>query len=82
MDKIPIKNSKTILKDDVKMNEITTQSDKNEIGTTFIIQKGIFKIISLYDYPDLKIVDEILAKNKSKKKQNLNQFLFQKKKGV
>ena len=51
------------------------ESKKEEIATAFIIQKGIFKIIPLYDYSELKIVDEVLGYKKDKEKQNLNRFL-------
>lgn len=59
-------------------NKINSQ--KKEIGTAYIIEKGISRKVILHDFSDLKIIDEILIKNKKskqekKEKQNLYSFL-------
>ncbi len=65
-------------------NDAQNQPPKQEIGTAYIVENGLFRIVPLYDYSELKIVDEILNKNKKKKaenqeKINLNKFLQPKK---
>jgi len=45
---------------------------KEEIETVHITFKGILRKIPLYDYSELKIVDEVL--NQAKKKNNLNKM--------
>ena len=62
------------------MSEPTTlsQKQKTEIATAYIIKNGKSSIVPLYNYSDLKIVDDVLNQNKSKKgkeKQNLKKFL-------
>ncbi|MHA1476219.1 MAG: hypothetical protein ACTSRX_09990 [Promethearchaeota archaeon] len=52
---------------------------KKEIATAYIIQKDIFRVVPLYDYSELSIVDEVINQKKNKNKQNSNQFFFQKK---
>ena len=46
-----------------------------EIATAYIIEKCKSRIVPLYDYSELKIVDEVLGHKKDKGKQNLNRFL-------
>ncbi|MBA7584687.1 hypothetical protein ES708_26644 [subsurface metagenome] len=59
--------------------ESTTKNQvpkKEEIATAYIVEKGKSRIVPLYDWADLKIVDEVL---KPKKKNSLNKY-FQPKK--
>ena len=48
---------------------------KDEIATAYIIKNRKSTIVPLYDYSELKIVDEVLNQPKKKeKKKNLNRF--------
>ena len=62
-------------------DEPNNQSKKQELGTAYIKKNGVFSKVVLYKYSDLKIVDEVLYGNKTKKnnKNNLNKFLKPKK---
>ena len=58
---------------------LSNQPQKEEIGRAYIIKKEKFSIVPLYDYSELKIIDEVLSQNKNKKKEkkekeNLHKF--------
>ena len=57
------------------MSKTDNITEKKEIATAYIIQKGIFRKVPLYDFPDLKIIDEVLKPSNNKEKKNLNRFL-------
>ena len=65
----------------INPNEPDNQSKKQELGTAYIKKNGVFSKVVLYEYSDLKIVDEVLNGNKPKKnkKNTLNKFLKPKK---
>ena len=47
---------------------------KEEIATAYIFKNGKSSIVPLYDYSELKIVDEVLNQAKKKEKNTLNRF--------